>query len=241
MRAMGDSQEVEDPAVELARLREENARLRALLGLDDRPADGHSVAWSPTLLPTSVAGPPVDAGSSNEAKLELFRSLFGARSDVYAVRWENPSTGKSGWSPATRGGWSRQRRSRARVPAPVRRGAGVSSPWPGGGRHLPAAARRHLHAARLRLRQGHAGCSTRSPTWTPATPTASRPCSSVPARETAATSGSSSPRRFPRRRLGRWARRCCARRWRLAPSWTCPATTGSSPPRTSCPRPGSGT
>jgi len=94
---------VEDPAAELTRLREENARLRALLGLDERPADGHAVAWSPTLLPTSEAGPPVDADSSNEVKLALFRSLFGARSDVYAVRWENPSTGRSGWSPATQG------------------------------------------------------------------------------------------------------------------------------------------
>jgi superfamily II DNA or RNA helicase len=110
--AVGDGTEAQDPAIELARLREENARLRGLLGLDDRPADGHSMAWSPTLLSTSVAGPPVDAGSSNEVKLELFRSLFGARSDVYALRWENPSTGKSGWSPAARGGWSRQRRSR---------------------------------------------------------------------------------------------------------------------------------
>lgn len=110
--AVEDRPQAEDPAVELARLREENARLRGLLGLDDRPADGHLVAWSPNLLSTSAAGPPVDAGSSDEAKLELFRSLFGARSDVYALRWENPSTGKSGWSPATHGGWSRQRRSR---------------------------------------------------------------------------------------------------------------------------------
>ena len=27
------------------------------------------------------------------------RSPFGARSDVFAQRWENPSSGKSGWSP----------------------------------------------------------------------------------------------------------------------------------------------
>jgi hypothetical protein len=106
-----DRPEADDPAVELARLREENARLRALLGLDNRSADDQSVAWSPTLLPTSVAGPPVDGASSNETKLELFRSLFGARSDVHAVRWENASTGRSGWSPATRGAWSRQPRS----------------------------------------------------------------------------------------------------------------------------------
>ncbi len=109
---MGQGSEPDDVAAELVRLREENARLRALLGFDARPADGHAVAWSPTLLSNPTSGPAIDAQSSNGAKLELFRSLFGARSDVYAVRWENASTGKSGWSPATRGGWSNQRRSR---------------------------------------------------------------------------------------------------------------------------------
>ena len=107
---MGSGVESEDTAHELVRLREENARLRALLGLDERPADGHTVAWSPTLLSRPRRRPPIDARSSNDAKLALFQSLFGARSDVYAIRWENASTGKSGWSPATRGGWSRQRR-----------------------------------------------------------------------------------------------------------------------------------
>ena len=109
---MGQGPEPDDDAAELVRLREENARLRALLGLDARPADGHTVAWSPTLLSNQAPRLGINAHSSNAAKLELFRSLFGARSDVYAVRWENESTGKSGWSPATRGGWSNQRRSR---------------------------------------------------------------------------------------------------------------------------------
>jgi superfamily II DNA or RNA helicase len=109
---MDDMPQGEDPVVELLRLREENARLRALLRLDERPASGHAIAWSPSLLSEPEAGPPVDAHSSNDAKLELFRSLFGARSDVYAVRWENETTGRSGWSPAIRGGWTRRRPSR---------------------------------------------------------------------------------------------------------------------------------
>ena len=112
MELMDDGSQAEDAEAELVRLREENARLRALLGLDGRPAGGHSTAWAPSLLSDPVVGPPVDADSSNDAKLELFRSLFGARSDVYAVRWHNESAGKSGWSPATSGGWSRQRPSR---------------------------------------------------------------------------------------------------------------------------------
>ena len=100
---------------ELARLRDENARLRALLGLDQRSPDSHEHAWAPSLLAESSPAARVDASSSSHDKLALLRSLFGARSDVYALRWENASTGKAGWSPATRGPWSRQR-SRDYVP-----------------------------------------------------------------------------------------------------------------------------
>ena len=107
---MGEGFEPDDLTTELVRLREENARLRALLGMDARPVDGHAVAWSPTMLANSPDGPVIDGNASNAAKLELFRARFGARSDVYAHRWENASTGRSGWSPATRGGWSRSRR-----------------------------------------------------------------------------------------------------------------------------------
>lgn len=95
---------------ELERLRAENAHLRSLLGMDERASDGHASSWSPLLLPESTpTGATVDAGSSNDAKLALYRSLLGARSDVHAVRWENASTGKAGWSPATKGGWSNRR------------------------------------------------------------------------------------------------------------------------------------
>jgi hypothetical protein len=87
-------------------LRAENARLRALLGLETRTADGHRRAWAPTLLTQPSTGTPIDSGASIEAKVALMRSLFGARSDVFATRWENARTGRSGWSPAVRGGWT---------------------------------------------------------------------------------------------------------------------------------------
>lgn len=109
---MNDGGEVVDRdhlAVEVARLREENLRLRTLLGLDQRPPGGHETAWSPSLLTEQAPLPTVNAASSNDEKLALLWALFGTRSDVYALRWENTSSGKSGWSPATRGGWSRQR------------------------------------------------------------------------------------------------------------------------------------
>jgi len=90
-------------------LEEENARLRGLLGLDDRSSDGHRFAWNPTLLSQASELVEVNAVSSDEMKVALLRSLFCARSDVFAVHWENKSTGRSGWYPAVRGGWSRSR------------------------------------------------------------------------------------------------------------------------------------
>jgi len=52
-------------------------------------------------------GPPamVDVSSSPGAKVDFFASMFAARRDVYAVRWENARTGRAGWMPAVRGGW----------------------------------------------------------------------------------------------------------------------------------------
>jgi hypothetical protein len=47
----------------------------------------------------------VDADSTPEAKVAFFGALFAARTDVYAVRWENRRAGKAGWLPAVRGGW----------------------------------------------------------------------------------------------------------------------------------------
>ena len=97
---------------ELASLRDENARLRHLLGLDTaQPA--RADAWRPTLFGGVRNAPDwlehVDHESPPEAKVRLFRELFAGRSDVYAIRWQNAGTGKAGWSPAVRGGWSKAR------------------------------------------------------------------------------------------------------------------------------------
>jgi len=90
-------------------LRTENARLRGLLGFDLRHDGGHRRAWAPTLFNETNATPTVDSSSSLEDKLALMRLLFASRTDVYAQRWESTSTGKSGWSPAVRGGWANKR------------------------------------------------------------------------------------------------------------------------------------
>ena len=90
-------------------LESENARLRELLGLD-RPERAVSIAaWSPRLIDLTpglakLRPSAVDHASSPSDKVALFRALFRGRDDVYALRWENSRTGKSGWSPAVRGG-----------------------------------------------------------------------------------------------------------------------------------------
>ena len=49
----------------------------------------------------------VNQGSSPDAKIALFRSLFHGREDVYPRRFESLKTGKSGYSPACANEWIR--------------------------------------------------------------------------------------------------------------------------------------
>jgi superfamily II DNA or RNA helicase len=87
---------------ELGRLRAENARLLRLLELTaeqaalPRPAQAGFFDAPPG---------PVHGGSAPEEKVAFFGALFGARTDVYAVPYDNRRTGKSGWVPATAGGF----------------------------------------------------------------------------------------------------------------------------------------
>lgn len=96
-------------SAEVERLRAEVERLHDLLGFNARTGDEHRRAWAPSLFGAAATTSAVTQASSPRDKIDLIRSLFGARSDVYAQRWENPHTGKSGWSPAVRGGWSNKR------------------------------------------------------------------------------------------------------------------------------------
>lgn len=82
----------------LAALQAENARLVALL-------DAHGIEWR---LPPRTATPskPVEASQlSTQDKITLFRRLFRGRTDVYPVRWESGTTGRSGYAPACANEW----------------------------------------------------------------------------------------------------------------------------------------
>lgn len=68
-------------------LEEENARLRELLGIDIREE-------RPKEQPLQL---------SLQEKVELFRSLFKGREDVFARRWVSKANGKAGYQPFAQG------------------------------------------------------------------------------------------------------------------------------------------
>lgn len=86
----------------LADLRAENARLIALL-------EARGINWR--LLPdsSSLSAAASDAEPtatlSTAQKVALFRRLFRGRTDVFPIRWEGKSSGKSGYAPACANEW----------------------------------------------------------------------------------------------------------------------------------------
>lgn len=83
---------------ELAALQAENARLIAML-------ESHGIDWR--LLPSAAPVVPELEPSrlSTAEKVALFRRLFRGRTDVYPIRWESKTTGKSGYAPACANEW----------------------------------------------------------------------------------------------------------------------------------------
>jgi len=86
---------------ELKRLREENARLRALLAQ-------HGIFLAGLIIPEPASKPQEFAPSplplTANDKIALFRRLFQGREDVYPRRWES-AKGKSGYAPVCGNEW----------------------------------------------------------------------------------------------------------------------------------------
>jgi superfamily II DNA or RNA helicase len=88
---------------ELDQLRRENARLIGLL-------EAHGIAWrssepKQSKPPPDSAQPAAMTPGSAEQKVALFRRLFRGRDDVYALRWQSRSSGRSGYAPACANEW----------------------------------------------------------------------------------------------------------------------------------------
>jgi superfamily II DNA or RNA helicase len=83
----------------LSALRAENARLTALL-------EAHGIEWRLSPEPSlPLVQEPGQPGLSTNEKVALFRRLLRGRTDVYPIRWESKTTGKSGYSPACANEW----------------------------------------------------------------------------------------------------------------------------------------
>jgi superfamily II DNA or RNA helicase len=81
---------------ELTALRAENSRLIALL-------ESHGIEWRANPQPSPAPAEP--SRFSTDEKVALFGSLFRGRTDVFPVRWESKTTGKSGYTPACANEW----------------------------------------------------------------------------------------------------------------------------------------
>jgi len=84
---------------EIKKLREENARLRALL-------IRHGIVWEEKADVKAKTKKPAMSDSQllPSKKITLFRRLFRGRTDVYPVRWQS-TQGRFGYSPACGNEW----------------------------------------------------------------------------------------------------------------------------------------
>ena len=80
------------------RLTEENARLRLQFGLTN-------VSNENVEMPV-IEVATVNKYSSSKEKIELFRSLFRGREDVFAKCWQSTTSGKSGYQPVCENEWA---------------------------------------------------------------------------------------------------------------------------------------
>lgn len=89
---------------ELARLDELREKGASRLRRMKQRLDGLESTGSAPSLEAGRAE-PAGAGLSSSQKLALFRSRFRGRPDVFARRWSNPRSGRSGYSPVCRHEW----------------------------------------------------------------------------------------------------------------------------------------
>ena len=108
---------------ELDRFRTENARLARLLELT-----GQDTTPAAEQMSFAVAPGMVTMGSPVKDKLALYADRFCARTDAYALFWENHRAGTSGWMPAVAGGWRKGLDRRLLLESPPHQGGDGRAP-----------------------------------------------------------------------------------------------------------------
>ena len=91
--------------LELEQLRMENARLKEILQANGIAYDVVSTYAYEEKVYSDISFPEVHLGK--EERIELFRSLFRGREDVFARRWYSKVTNKSGYQPVCVNEWRR--------------------------------------------------------------------------------------------------------------------------------------
>lgn len=91
--------------LELEQLRMENARLKEILQANGIAYDVVSTYTYEEKVYSDISFPEVHLGK--EERIELFRSLFRGREDVFARRWYSKVTNKSGYQPVCVNEWRR--------------------------------------------------------------------------------------------------------------------------------------
>jgi len=86
----------------LAELEADNAHLRGMLRLS--PQESTRPGAAPAVIFDAAPG-QVSSASPAPEKVSFYATLFRARTDVYAVRWDSDRTGRGGWMPAVTGGF----------------------------------------------------------------------------------------------------------------------------------------
>ena len=91
--------------LELEQLRMENARLKEILQANGIAYDVVSTYAYDEKVYSDISFPEVHLGK--EERIELFRSLFRGREDVFARRWYSKATNKGGYQPVCINEWRR--------------------------------------------------------------------------------------------------------------------------------------
>lgn len=106
MTANSTSTEIASLRRRLAEIDQERSALVRRIG--ELEAEQKAVAEvSATAAPPRAVTPTVTNNSPAVEKIALFRRLFGGRTDVFPVRWNNPKSGRSGYAPACANEWVR--------------------------------------------------------------------------------------------------------------------------------------